>query len=77
MVLPMKAGLCSPEKQNQIVTVGDAIRLAREKAGWTQKGLAEATGLPRYRLGRWERNRSIPNEAELEILKSILPESNL
>ena len=53
IVLPMETRGFSQEKQNHIETVGDAIRLAREQAGWTQEGLAKAARPPRYWLGRW------------------------
>ena len=68
----MKAAVKRPAKQNQEGTFGGRMQSARKQAGLTQQELAAATGLPRYWLGRWERNRAVPNEAQYQKLSHLL-----
>jgi transcriptional regulator with XRE-family HTH domain len=53
-------------------TLGDVIRAQRIEAGLTQKQLATASGVPRYWLGRWERDRALPNQAQWVSLGKVL-----
>ncbi len=46
-------------------------RTSRLQAGLTRDQLAEATSLPLYWLGHWERGRAIPTETELQKLVEI------
>ena len=70
--LPIKPAVAQHIKHNPTGTLGDLIRSARKEASLTQKQLSQASGLPRYWLGRWERDRSFPNEAEWIMLGTIL-----
>jgi len=60
------------ENLNLTGTVGDSIRAARKQAGMTQEQLAQATGISRYWLGRWERDRAMPTDAEWLVLATVL-----
>jgi DNA-binding transcriptional regulator YiaG len=71
-VLPIKAPVAQHKKPFPTGTLGDLIRAQRIEAGLTQRQLATATGVPRYWLGRWERNRSFPNNAEWFNLSKVL-----
>jgi transcriptional regulator with XRE-family HTH domain len=53
-------------------TVGDLIRAQRMETGLTREQLAQATGIPVYWIGRWERDRSFPNQVEWIRLGKIL-----
>lgn len=72
VVLPIKAEVLRHEKLNPTGTLGDAIRAARLQAGLTREQLSEATGIPIYWLGRWERERSSPTETQWQILAVTL-----
>jgi len=72
VVLPQK-----PEKfshRNVIVpgTIGGLIVTARKNRGLTQKQLAAKASIRRQWLGRWERNRSIPDQAQWTKLATII-----
>jgi transcriptional regulator with XRE-family HTH domain len=53
-------------------TLGDKIRAARTDARLTRHQLSAATGLPLYWLGRWERDRALPNQAQWSSLGKVL-----
>ena len=72
VVLPVKPSILRQEKQNPTGTVGDSIRVARKQAGMTQERLAQAAGISRYWLGRWERDRSLPSDAQWQVLATVL-----
>jgi DNA-binding transcriptional regulator YiaG len=72
IVLPIKAPVAQHKKPFPTGTLGDLIRAQRIKAGLTQRQLSTASGIPRYWLGRWERDRSFPNQAELIMLGKVL-----
>lgn len=52
--------------------VGEAIRWAREKRGWRQTDLAEATGFPQGTVSKWERAALTPTICELVWLERRL-----
>jgi hypothetical protein len=64
VILPNKTEVLRHEKHFPTGTLGDLIRTRRIEAGLTREQLSEATGIPIYWLGRWERDRSFPNQTE-------------
>jgi len=56
----------------QQIRFGLALRLARLKAGVGQEALADATGVSQPTVSRWERGRSLPDEAQLEKLLELV-----
>jgi DNA-binding transcriptional regulator YiaG len=72
VVLPIKSAILKHGKPNLTGTVGSSIRFARKQVCLTQEQLAQTTGISRYWLGRWERNRALPNQAEWEKLSMSL-----
>jgi len=53
-------------------TIGNAFRSARKQAGLAQEQLAEMADIHRQWLGRWERNRALPTEAQWAKLRGFL-----
>lgn len=51
---------------------GAALRAARLDAGMTQRGLAEATGIPLDTLREYERDKYAPKAMRLALLASTL-----
>ncbi|HKI36065.1 MAG TPA: helix-turn-helix transcriptional regulator [Gemmataceae bacterium] len=47
---------------------GDMLKEAREKAGLTQKQLAEKTGLPLTSIRNWEQNHRMPRLGVVPVL---------
>jgi transcriptional regulator with XRE-family HTH domain len=68
----MKAPRFYHEKPFSPGTPGDLIRARRTEAGLTRRQLSAATGIPLYWLGRWERDRSFPNQMEWIKLNKVL-----
>ena len=54
------------------MTVGQRIRQGRERAGWTQEDLAEAMGVSRQAVSKWEADRARPTAEKLERLSEAL-----
>ncbi len=54
---------------------GARLRAWRERAGLTQRELAERTGLSRFRISRWETGESKPQPGALEPLVRGLAEA--
>lgn len=68
-----------------LADMGNTIRQARERKGWSQVELAEALGLKQQSVSRWEAGESKPRsatlaavtaaldftESELEVLRSL------
>ncbi|HMD54440.1 MAG TPA: helix-turn-helix transcriptional regulator [Phycisphaerae bacterium] len=50
-------------------TVGDLIVAARKEVRLTPEKLAEISGIHRQWIGRWERNRALPNKIEWGMLQ--------
>lgn len=46
-------------------TIGSRITALREKAGWSQRKLAELLGVSHVSIQNWEKGSSIPNGLEL------------
>jgi ribosome-binding protein aMBF1 (putative translation factor) len=53
-------------------TIGQLLVESRKKSDLTQKQMAEKVGFPRKWLGRWERDRAIPDQAQWSKLATIL-----
>lgn len=54
------------------MTYGEAIRRSREAHCWTQEQLAEALGVSRQAVSKWEADLSRPARAKLERLSAVL-----
>ena len=54
------------------MSVGDNIKKARQDAGYNQDELAEAVGVTRNTISRWERNRTSPTVEELKKVSTFL-----
>jgi ribosome-binding protein aMBF1 (putative translation factor) len=62
---------CKPVSAGNM-TFGQRLVEYRKERGFTQKEVAEKTGIPRKWLGRWERGRAMPNEVEWQTLAKVL-----
>jgi ribosome-binding protein aMBF1 (putative translation factor) len=62
---------CNPVSA-RIETVGQLLVKRRKHAGLTQKITAAKVGIPRKWLGRWERGRALPNQAQWSNLAKVL-----
>jgi DNA-binding transcriptional regulator YiaG len=58
--------------QAQVQTAGELIVHARKCKGLTQRQLAAVSGIRRKWLGRWERDRALPTQAEWDILAGVM-----
>lgn len=54
------------------MTTGSAIRIARNKAGLTQKELADKLGIPYQSIGQWENDKRNPKFETLEKIAAAL-----
>ena len=52
-------------KASEALRIGDIIRWKRERMGWTQKKLAEESGIHEVQIRRYENNKSLPRDAQL------------
>jgi putative transcriptional regulator len=52
--------------------LGKRIVRARERRGWKQADLAKRLGVPRERLGKWERGLHAPSLEDLAALSEVL-----
>jgi len=52
--------------------LGARIVEARKRRGWKQAELARRLGVPRERLGSWERGRRAPRMEDLALLSEVL-----
>ena len=55
--------------------VGERIRLARQRAGLTQKGLAERLGVTYVNISQWESGRRTPKWETLQKIANALDAS--
>ena len=53
-------------------TIGPRIKQARERAGYSQRDLAEIAGIHNTTLGKWERNEAVPAADALQRLARAL-----
>jgi transcriptional regulator with XRE-family HTH domain len=51
------------------------IKKLREERGLTQQRLADATGIPKHRIEKWETGQANPKVKDTEILKKFFFES--
>lgn len=52
--------------------LGQRIRQARVASGFSQEDLGDALGVTRSSVSLWEKGRSFPDEAKLEVLAQVL-----
>jgi transcriptional regulator with XRE-family HTH domain len=52
-------------------TLGDRIRKARREANMTMEELAEAIGMRRESVARWERDETVPNVSRLRHIEDV------
>ncbi len=52
-------------KASEALRIGDIIKWKRERMGWTQKKLAEESGIHEVQIRRYENNKSLPRDAQL------------
>lgn len=52
--------------------IGRAIRTLRERAGYTQKELADKLFISNVAVSKWERGKSVPDTATLQRLSALL-----
>jgi transcriptional regulator with XRE-family HTH domain len=55
-----------------VLTTGQAMRLAREIAGYSQRGLSQAAGLSKNMVGMYEADRTQPSLYALISLADVL-----
>lgn len=55
--------------------IGDLLRALRQRKGWTQVHLAEAIGVQRSTVQRWENSETHPSEESLERISILLEAS--
>lgn len=58
-----------------VTAFGDAVRRAREQAGLTQEQLADAVGVDRKTIGRWERGET--TDPEPTQIRAIIRATNV
>jgi transcriptional regulator with XRE-family HTH domain len=62
----------STEGYTPLMTTGQKIKLLRKEKEWSQKELAEATGLTWGIINRYERDRAFPNgESLIKLAKAL------
>lgn len=57
---------------NNSQTIGDRIKISREKMGLSQSDLSRIMCLSRTMCGQWERNTSVPSTLHLSKLADML-----
>ena len=74
MPLPIKTEIVSQIKSlpTGTQTLSQLLVARRQVTGLTQKQLAGKLGIPRKWLGRWERGRAIPAQAQWSRLATVL-----
>ncbi len=55
----------------ELSTLGQELRMLRNKTGLLQRDVSELTGVPRGRLSEYENNRTIPSERNLKKLLNL------
>ena len=55
-----------------MVSLGNRIRLARERAGYTQEKVAEKVGVSRSAVSRWEQGEIEPKVQNLAAVAALL-----
>lgn len=59
-------------KASEAIRMGDTIKQLRTQKGWSQNDLAEKSGINVVQLRRYENNRAIPRDAQLERISNAL-----
>lgn len=62
-----------PSEKNVVAwSIGQKIRAARERKGWTQEDFAEESGIARANVARLERGKQVPKVATLRRVAAAL-----
>ena len=59
------------------MSLGDTIRITRQKAFLTQKDFAEELGVAESTVNRWESDKASPNMKAMKAIKVFCDENNL
>lgn len=57
--------------------LGEAIRITRQKAFYTQEDFAQKLNVALSTVNRWELNKAKPNMKAMKAIKSFCEENNL
>ena len=56
--------------------LGEAIRITRQRAFYTQEGFAQKLNVALSTVNRWELNKAKPNMRAMKAIKSFCDENN-
>lgn len=59
------------------MSLGDAIRITRQKAFYTQEDFAQKLNVALSTVNRWELNKSKPNLKAMKAIKAFCDDNNL
>ena len=59
------------------MTLGDAIRMTRQKAFFTQQDFADKFNVALSTVNRWELNKTKPNMKAMKLIKAFCDENSL
>lgn len=59
------------------MSLGDAIRMSRQKALYTQEDFAQQLNVTLSTVNRWELNKAKPNMKAMKAIKAFCEENNL
>ena len=59
------------------MSLGEAIRMSRQKAFYTQEDFARKLNVALSTVNRWELNKAKPNMKAMKAIKSFCEENNL
>ena len=59
------------------MNLGEAIRIARQKAFYTQKDFSKRLNVALSTVNRWELNKARPNVKSMKEIKAFCKENNL
>lgn len=59
------------------MTLGEAIRISRQKAFFTQQDFAQTLNVALSTVSRWELNKSKPNMKAMKSIKTFCAENKL
>ena len=59
------------------MSLGDEIRIARQKAFYTQEDLARKLGVSLSTVNRWEQNKARPSAKTMKLIKTFCRKNDL
>ncbi len=59
------------------MTLGDAIRMTRQKAFFTQQDFADKLNVALSTVNRWELNKTKPNMKAMKLIKAFCDDNKL